>query len=256
MQFYPKGDKKSVAFQEEIVTITADYFEGVSMQKLLTMLRLQQFLNDTTNGEGWEKGVTAQGKRIDWRRCAFLEAAELIDSYPWKHWKDIDAAPDRENIRIEAVDIWHFVASEALRHAALEAKIDIEALAAMIAQSKGYRAFAAGETVQLESFYDEIAVVEDFVAALFCRQNEIVALCERFFHMASVCGLHLDSLYALYIGKNILNRFRQDHGYKEGSYIKLWNGEEDNVVMQRILQEQPDITPEALYEALKECYPG
>ncbi len=226
------------------------------MQKLLTMLKLQQSLNDATNGRGWEKGVTAQGKRIDWRRCAFIEAAELIDSYPWKHWKDIAAEPDRENIRIEAVDIWHFVASEALRYAAVEAKIDIETLATMIARSEGYRAFSEGKTVQLESFYDEIAVVEDFVASLFCRQNEIVALCERFFYLASVCGLNLDSLYALYIGKNILNRFRQDHGYKEGSYTKLWNGEEDNVVMQRILQEQPDITPEALYEALHRHYPS
>ena len=68
-------------------------------------------------------------------------------------------------------------------------------------------------------------------------------------------GLNLDSLYKLYIGKNILNQFRQDHGYKEGSYIKEWNGEEDNVTMQRILDHTPQISPEELYRKLEEAYP-
>ena len=40
----------------------------------------------------------------------------------------------------------------------------------------------------------------------------------------------------LYIGKNCLNQFRQDNGYKEGHYIKVWNGKEDNVVMVEILE--------------------
>jgi hypothetical protein len=30
------------------------------------------------------------------------------------------------------------------------------------------------------------------------------------------------------VGKNVLNFFRQDHGYKDGSYIKVWQGREDN----------------------------
>ena len=78
---------------------------------------------------------------------------------------------------------------------------------------------------------------------------------ETFIDVAMESGLNLDKLYSLYTGKNILNQFRQDHGYKEGSYIKIWNGEEDNVTMQRILAEQSDITPEALYSALEKAYP-
>ena len=30
------------------------------------------------------------------------------------------------------------------------------------------------------------------------------------------------------IGKNVLNFFRQDNGYKDGTYVKTWNGREDN----------------------------
>jgi len=68
-------------------------------------------------------------------------------------------------------------------------------------------------------------------------------------------GLNLDTLYTLYVGKNILNRFRQDHGYKEGTYIKIWNGEEDNVTMQKVLEENENVTPNELYKALEAAYP-
>jgi hypothetical protein len=37
-----------------------------------------------------------------------------------------------------------------------------------------------------------------------------------------------NELYRQYVGKNVLNFFRQDHGYKEGTYNKIWNGREDN----------------------------
>ena len=41
-------------------------------------------------------------------------------------------------------------------------------------------------------------------------------------------GLDFDSLYSAYVGKNVLNFFRQDNGYKDGSYVKNWAGKEDN----------------------------
>jgi len=92
------------------------------------------------------------------------------------------------------------------------------------------------------------------VKILFCNSN-INALLVSFLTMSSKLNLKLPELYELYIGKNILNKFRQEHGYKDGSYIKIWNGKEDNVVMQEILASNSDITPEELYEALEEAYP-
>ena len=58
----------------------------------------------------------------------------------------------------------------------------------------------------------------------------------------------------LYFGKNVLNAFRQNNGYKEGTYIKIWNGEEDNVVMMRLLGEI-EVNYENLYTALEKIYP-
>ncbi len=219
------------------------------------MLTLQQELNDTTNGKGWEEGLTKNGKQINWRRCIYLEAAELIESYPWKHWKNIDAKPDYENIRIEAVDIWHFVMSEALRLYQIKEHGSIEDLAIAITQEEGYRDFVEGKKVTYDNHYAEIALVEDFLKSLFCSEP-IEVLVSKFFALAQLSELDLDRLYLLYIGKNILNSFRQDHGYKEGTYIKIWHGKEDNVIMQEILEQTPDISPKALYSALQEAYPA
>lgn len=224
------------------------------MNKILQMLLLQQQLNDATNGEGWEEGLTKNGKQIDWKRCTYLECAELIESYPWKHWKNIDAKPDYDNIKIEAVDIWHFIMSQGLEDYKMQNLGSIETLASNITQLPNFQTFTTDITPTTKNYYEQIEVVEALMKTLFCGEST-EALMESFIDVAVQSGLNLDALYKLYIGKNILNRFRQDHGYKEGTYIKIWNGEEDNVVMQRILDETEDISPEELYKALEKAYP-
>jgi dimeric dUTPase (all-alpha-NTP-PPase superfamily) len=218
------------------------------------MLELQQHLNDATNGVNWEEGVTKNGKQIDWRRCIYLEGAELVDSYPWKHWKNINASPDYENIKIEIVDIWHFVMSEALRIYKIEKRGSIRELSTTISTMLQFANFADENQKNKLDSYAQIAEVEEMLKITFCDQD-INSLIGSFLTMSSKLNLKLPELYRLYIGKNILNKFRQDHGYKEGSYIKIWNGQEDNVVMQEILNKNSAITPDELYSALKEVYP-
>ncbi len=222
------------------------------MSQILQMLELQQQLNDATNGENWEDGITKNGKKIDWRRCIYLESAELVESYPWKHWKNIDAEPDYENIKIELVDIWHFIMSEALRLYKVDALGTIEQLAENIIAMDSYKNLEEAQKSQLES-YEQIALVEEMIKVLFCS-NDINQLTNSFLNVTSKLGLNLSTLYALYIGKNILNKFRQDNGYKDGSYIKIWDGKEDNVVMQSLLNKQKSIKPDELYQELKKAY--
>ena len=224
------------------------------MNKILQMLKLQQELNDATNGLNWEEGSTKNGKKIDWRRCIYLEAAELVESYPWKHWKNIDAEPDYANIQIEIVDIWHFIMSEALRLYKIENRGSLKDIAMAVSKMEGFEAFTNSNKSDDLDNYEQIALVENMIKVLFCNDN-IDTLVISFLTMSSKLNLKLPELYELYIGKNILNKFRQDHGYKEGSYIKTWNGEEDNVVMQRLLKEKSDISPEDLYNALEDTYP-
>ena len=224
------------------------------MDKILQMLELQQELNDATNGLGWEDGITKNGKPIDWKRCTYLECAELIESYPWKHWKNIDAKPDYANIKIEAVDIWHFIMSQGLEDYKRGDLGSIDTLARNINDLSNFSTFSGEIKENFKDYYEQIKVAEILMKTLFC-DGSTERLMEAFIDVAVQSGLNLDTLYQLYVGKNILNKFRQDHGYKDGSYIKIWNGEEDNVTMQHILAKDDNISPEGLYKELEDAYP-
>ena len=63
------------------------------------MFDLQRQLNDHTNGVMWVDGITKENRNISWYRCIYMEAAEAIDSFNWKHWKSIHTDPDWANIR-------------------------------------------------------------------------------------------------------------------------------------------------------------
>ena len=224
------------------------------MDKVLQMLQLQQQLNDATNGEEWEHGVTKNGKQINWKRCIYMECAEMIDSFAWKHWKSIAKEPDWENLKIEVVDVWHFVMSEALRDASINFRGSIDELALSISQMPIYRALDTDEESYAEPD-DVMAKVEELMFdTLQHGEFHLDPVMKNFFELTKMSGLNLSSLYRLYVGKNILNQFRQDHGYKEGTYIKEWNGVEDNTVMKRIWEESGEIKPEALYAELEKHY--
>jgi len=224
------------------------------MDKILQMLLLQQQLNDATNGENWEEGITKNGKSINWKRCIYMECAEMIDSFAWKHWKSIAKEPDWGNLKIEVVDVWHFVMSEALRDYRINFRGSIEDLALNISEMPCYHELEASAG-PYASDEDVMVKVEELMLDVLRRDNfDLNAVLKNFFELVKMSGLNVESLYRLYVGKNILNQFRQDHGYKEGSYIKVWNGEEDNVVMKRIWDENGELKPQALYKELQKRY--
>jgi hypothetical protein len=54
--------------------------------------------------------------------------------------------------------------------------------------------------------------------------------------LTTVAGITFDELYKLYMGKLVLNIFRQEHGYSDGTYVKFWkDGLEDNQVLEKIM---------------------
>lgn len=217
--------------------------------KLEEMFLLQKELNDNTNGKNWELGINKFDKEINWLRCIHMEVAELIDSTPWKHWKNINDDPDMNNIHVELVDIWHFLMSYVLQetnvpraislvntHCIYEASDDIDIkLMVKEAEKLSYIALAI-ETGNMPTF----SGIERFI--------------DQFFRCCKISGLSFTWLQKLYIGKNCLNKFRQDHGYKEGTYIKVWNGGEDNVVMVQKLENIENVSFDELYNELEKEY--
>lgn len=218
------------------------------------MLQLQNQLNDATNGEDWVKGVTKNGRHISWQRCIYMECAEMIDSFSWKHWKSLGQEADWENLQIEVVDVWHFIMSLAIEHYSKNLLGTIEDLAINIAASSACKRSESSHK-NFDSQEHIIAKVENIMRLVLSKQKlDLDALVEEFFELVVMSGLDMTSLYKLYVGKNVLNQFRQDHGYKEGTYIKVWNGEEDNGVMKRIWDENANLAPDMLYRELTKKY--
>ena len=91
----------------------------------------------------------------------------------------------------------------------------------------------------------------------------LLTLTDQGAHFTFIAGImkHLDmpfdELYEIYIGKNVLNMFRQDNGYKEGTYNKVWNGREDNEYLADIIK---TLNPDSrtfqsdVYDALSQQY--
>ena len=224
------------------------------MDKLLLMLQLQNSLNDATNGENWTKGITKNGKIINWNRCIYMECAEMIDSFTWKHWKSINQEADWENLQIEVIDVWHFILSLSIENYSNNLKGQIEDLAIDISEFKKFPKIK--EHNEIFGMQDDvIAKIEDIMLHVLAKDTlEVDKLIKDFFSLVLMSGLDLNSLYRLYVGKNILNQFRQDNGYKDGSYVKVWAGEEDNTVMKRVWEENGDIKPNILYKELTKIY--
>ncbi len=226
------------------------------MTKLLSMLQLQQELNDATNGAGWEAGITKNGKKINWRRCIYMESAEMIDSFGWKHWKGIAQETDYANLQIEIVDVWHFVMSLLLEFN--NQSRTIEELATDIVSTPQYQRLLGTKIPEFATDDMLMGKIENVMRlSLIPVSPEMMgASIEEFLELSFMGGLNLEQLYGLYVGKNILNQFRQDHGYKDGSYIKMWDGVEDNAVMKRAWENDPDMSPRELYTVLKTVYPA
>ncbi len=224
------------------------------MDKILLMVQLQAQLNDATNGEKWTEGITKNGKTINWKRCIYMECAEMVDSFSWKHWKSIDKEPDWANHQIEVVDVWHFIISLGLENYAQNFKGGAEELSLHFSELPAFSSLDTQES-RFGTQDEVIAKVEDLIRLAITKETlDLDKLVNVFFELVIMSGLNLETLYRLYVGKNILNQFRQDHGYKDGSYIKIWNGEEDNVLMKHIWEADANIKPDVLYSELEKIY--
>ncbi|MBT5983910.1 MAG: dUTPase [Thiotrichales bacterium] len=213
------------------------------MNQIEQMFLLQKQLNDETNGEVWIKGYTKENREISWYRGIYMEVAEAIDSFNWKHWKNIDDEPDWDNIRVELVDIWHFVMSESIR-------IEDQSYANKYLNMKAKDDYDIDALISLLEMMLKLSIT----SSIDKKVNNIREITDTFFTIISHLGIDVEDLYKRYVVKNQLNTFRQKNGYKDGSYIKNWDGVEDNVIAFDIMNNNPKITPTELYTELDSVY--
>jgi len=203
---------------------------------------LQNELNIKTCGEGWTSCKTNKGRDIDWFRCTYMECSEAINSAQWKHWKSLDTPDDIDNIRMEIVDIWHFVLSILIQHKGIEStKKYLETHLTSINEG------------------DKFSGLERLMLLSLERNPNAIGLLHAFSTILGNWGMSVKGLTDLYVIKNVLNIFRQDNGYKEGSYIKNWSIStdsedfvEDNEVIKRLANKAK--TSDELYDFMNTHY--
>jgi len=201
-------------------------------KQLLVMLEMQDAMNARVNPD-WRSAGNA------WYRAIWTECAEMLDHYGWKWWKH--QQPDLEQVQLELVDILHFAMSDYLLR-----DDDNQVVAARI----------EAELSQPNAGDDIRAAIEVMAQSTIARKRM------HFSDFATVMNLiemDFDALYRSYVGKNVLNFFRQDHGYKDGSYIKVWQGREDNEHLVDVLNQldsNDSSFRDEVYQGLAARYPG
>ena len=194
------------------------------------MLAMQDRMNTKVHPE-WIK------QNFAWHRALWIECGELIDHYGYKWWKK--QTPEMEQVKLEIVDIWHFGMSMLFDGRSVE-----QIAASLVSDLNAGNVPKRGVLEATE----ELAT-----SVLATRKFSIV----DFMSMLDSADMNLDDLYVAYVGKNVLNFFRQDNGYKEGTYIKNWAGREDNehlVELAAELEKSAGDFSEQLYKALDSRY--
>lgn len=211
--------------------MTADE-NAAAKDMIQAMATIQNGFNARVNG-AWRSA------NYEWYRAAWVECGELLDHIGWKWWAP--SAWDPVQARFEVVDIWCFCLSELM--------INREALKPCVVEWLNVPSARAAQNSppDLEKLRQSVESL-----ARDCLQRQAVSAMLLGQVMENM-GMPLNELFRLHVGKSTLNRFRQDRGYREGTYRKVWNGREDNRQLADILLIKPPpevCDPETAEEAI------
>lgn len=214
-------------------------------QELRSMLELQNRLNLVVHPQ-W------RDQDFAWHRAANQEAAELMDHIGWKWWKNTE--PDTAQARIEVIDIWHFALSFVLQQRGENIDSCVESIVSDISLAAKQVARMTTQFLQ-NNGGDELEVTRLWIE-IFQSQaaGDKVVSPALTLVIGERLGMTSTDFYVTYVYKNVLNIFRQENGYKEGTYIKMWDGQEDNMFLGGLLSDNPSASPAELLEALRIKY--
>lgn len=226
-----------------------DNFEAVR-----DMARRQESLHIQILGDNWRE----RQDKAPWMRAAWMECAELMRELGWE-WHQ-ESAPNIAQARMEAVDIWHFLLSDALCRrnpgAALAALAEcLPILPPTPTLGEGLRTRHPGETRR-------VALNSALLAVEHLAQGCLNGAPNAFTHAFAALLRHLEmsahDLYAASVAKHALNLFRQDHGYRTGNYDKTWGGKSDTEHLVKLMTHLegspltlPEIHPQPYQDALR-----
>lgn len=229
-------------------------------EQAFDLFRLQGLANDAMSTD-WR---TSTNNEIAYYRASYVEAAEALQSYGYKWWKK--ETPNEFHVKMELIDILHFVISDELRDFYKE----IERQGIELTDTDRVNSLMAEHaTLYFNEWYSTHHLFEDTL-----EEATVQSLIDQFMYdtLENLQGswpmlallfekleMSPNAVYGFYVGKNVLNRFRDEFGQKEGKYHRTWHeGLDDNdVLINHIVdsdREGKTLTEESIYTFLKELY--
>jgi dimeric dUTPase (all-alpha-NTP-PPase superfamily) len=197
---------------------------------------MQDELNSLISGENWREIRKAE----DFIIATTVECAELLNCFNWEWWRKRNEKT-RDDILMELVDIYHFVVSYCLM-------IDnIDNLTAV----KYY--FPGVKNNRKVNIYNVNRYVTRLITYLSNDYNA-VDIIQSLLYLTNSLNFEIKDVYKVYCAKHALNRFRLNHGYKEGKYDRNWAGRDDNEVVIEYIKGRDEVDSDSIYEYLETSY--
>lgn len=196
-------------------------------------------------------------KEFNWNSAIIAESGELLESLGYKWWKRQE--PDMENVKVEAIDLLHFIISKSLQS---------------FYNKQSKKDVFLEKTIDdfhfcFQNDFNFIYKIKAYIVSFLLGKYDIENLISRLVKVRTSVGrfqilkiifdkleMTNEDVYIAYITKNCLNKFRQDFGYKDGTYIKEWQGREDNIVAFELANKigATENLFKELYDDLKKIY--
>lgn len=213
----------------------------LSANQITSMLQLQGSMNAKVNPNWLTAGYP-------FLRAVVIEGSEGMEHHGWKWWKAQQM--DMPQLQMELVDIWHF----ALSHFLILAEGDTDKAGDILqVNAKASKLIRFDDNLIDSSQLDTLSKFELLIGLATAKRFSV----PLFDGLLIDCKMDWAEMYRQYVGKNVLNLFRQDNGYKEGHYRKLWNNREDNEHLVEILNELDAAAPDfgsRVYDSLSARY--
>ena len=202
--------------------------------KIKYLFDKQDALNTSINSNWKNEG-------LNFNLYSQVESIEGIQSFNFKHWKK--DKNDFKNAEMEMIDVIFFTISECIK-----SNIDYSKFTYLFKYGIDNNANSKTPEQCIKLFQD--------INYYSCNNNLFnVIICLGY--LADTLGYTIEDIYIKYVGKEVLNIFRQDHGYKTGEYIKQWKSSldpngliEDNVYLEMFMDDAAKDQPDNMYDYL------
>lgn len=208
------------------------------MVKLNEMLVIQDELNRNQN-KFWRYELSTKALN----NAVIVECGELCEHLNYKWWGDCNKEVNLEQVHLELVDIGHFLFSQLLTSG-----FNIYSITGCFRRTLSNRYYSLRDLLNAVPEF-----LKEFIGSSSGENlNYLVLYC----NLLNYAGLSFNKFYKLYVGKSTLNLFRWSHGYQDGTYIKIWDGLEDNEHLTKILKGMSDeeLNSETVMQRLEETY--